>query len=29
IGWTLMGVWIMNIKVRYTKLTWKLNEQLD
>ncbi|MEQ9262088.1 MAG: cytochrome c biogenesis protein CcsA [Owenweeksia sp.] len=29
IGWTLIGVWIMNIKIRYTKLIWKQNEHLD
>ncbi|MGB0178184.1 MAG: cytochrome c biogenesis protein CcsA [Owenweeksia sp.] len=29
IGWTLIGVWIMNLKVRYTKLIWKRNEHLD
>ncbi len=25
IGWTLIGVWITNIKIRYQKLIWKKN----
>jgi heme exporter protein C len=27
IGWTLIGVWITNIKIRYQKLLWKKHEE--
>ncbi len=29
IGWTLIGIWIMNLKLRYTQLIWRKNEHLD
>lgn len=27
IGWTLIGLWITNINIRYQKLIWKKNEE--